>query len=55
MRQRSAADVQQKAADTTNQLLLKNAELLKTSTVETAKANERGLVEAETLKKCRKA
>ncbi|ERH56751.1 MULTISPECIES: toxic anion resistance protein [Bacillus amyloliquefaciens group] len=51
MRQRSAADVQQKAADTTNQLLLKNAELLKTSTVETAKANERGLVEAETLKK----
>ncbi|PJN85637.1 toxic anion resistance protein [Bacillus velezensis] len=51
MRQRSAADVQQKAADTTNQLLLKNAELLKTSTVETAKANERGLVEADTLKK----
>ncbi|OCB96505.1 uncharacterized protein SRCM101294_01422 [Bacillus amyloliquefaciens] len=51
MRQRSAADAQQKAADTTNQLLLKNAELLKTSTVETAKANERGLVEADTLKK----
>jgi uncharacterized protein YaaN involved in tellurite resistance len=31
--------------------LLKNAEMLKTNTIETAKENERGLVDIETLKK----
>lgn len=55
LRQRSAVDAQQKVSDTTNELLVKNAELLKTNTIETAKANERGLVDVDTLKKCRKA
>ena len=32
-------------------LLLKNAEMLKTNTIETAKENERGIVDIETLKK----
>ncbi|MBY8914765.1 toxic anion resistance protein [Bacillus sp. YC2] len=51
LKQRSAADAQKKVSDTTNELLLKNAELLKTNTIETARANERGLVEVDTLKK----
>jgi uncharacterized protein YaaN involved in tellurite resistance len=34
----------------TNQLLKKNAETLKTATIETAKASERGIVDLETLK-----
>ncbi|MHA7768317.1 toxic anion resistance protein [Bacillus atrophaeus] len=51
LRQRSAVDAQQKVSDTTNELLVKNAELLKTNTIETAKANERGLVDVDTLKK----
>ncbi|MCY8515683.1 toxic anion resistance protein [Bacillus atrophaeus] len=51
LRQRNAVDAQQKVSDTTNELLVKNAELLKTNTIETAKANERGLVDVDTLKK----
>ncbi|CAN2255633.1 putative toxic compound resistance protein [Bacillus subtilis] len=51
LRQRNAVDAQQKVADTTNELLLKNAELLKTNTIETVRANERGLVDIDTLKK----
>lgn len=51
LRQRNAMDAQQKVSDTTNELLLKNAELLKTNTIETVKANERGLVDIDTLKK----
>ncbi|MCO4852334.1 toxic anion resistance protein [Bacillus vallismortis] len=51
LRQRNAVNAQQKVADTTNELLLKNAELLKTNTIETARANERGLVDIDTLKK----
>ena len=34
----------------TNKLLKQNAEMLKTATVETAKATERGIVDLETLK-----
>ena len=34
----------------TNELLRKNAEILKTSTIETAKESERGIVDIETLK-----
>ena len=34
----------------TNELLRKNAETLKMSTIETAKASERGIVDIETLK-----
>ncbi|MEC1649238.1 toxic anion resistance protein [Bacillus halotolerans] len=51
LRQRNAVDAQQKVSDTTNDLLLKNAELLKTNTIETVKASERGIVDIDTLKK----
>jgi len=36
---------------TTNELLLKNSEMLKMNSIETAKENERGVVDIETLKK----
>lgn len=45
-----AAEAQRKVTDATNELLKKNAESLKTATIETAKANERGIVDIETLK-----
>lgn len=51
LRQKSAVDAQNQVAKTTNELLLKNSEMLKVNTIETAKANERGLVDIETLKK----
>ena len=34
----------------TNELLRKNADVLKTATIETAKESERGIVDIETLK-----
>lgn len=46
----NAAKVQNEVTDMTNQLLRKNAETLKMSTIETAKASERGIVDIETLK-----
>ncbi|MFC0273853.1 toxic anion resistance protein [Metabacillus herbersteinensis] len=51
IRQRNAVEAQKQIAKTTNDLLLKNAEMLKTNTIETAKENERGLIDIETLKK----
>ncbi|CEG29129.1 toxic anion resistance protein [Bacillus sp. B-jedd] len=51
IRQRNAVEAQKQVAKTTNELLLKNAEMLKTNTIETARENERGLVEIETLKR----
>ncbi|MCL6574245.1 MAG: toxic anion resistance protein [Bacillus sp. (in: Bacteria)] len=51
IRQRHAVETQKQVSKTTNDLLLKNAEMLKTNTIETAKENERGLVDIETLKK----
>ncbi len=51
IRQRHALEAQKQVSKTTNELLLKNAEMLKTNTIETAKENERGLVDIETLKK----
>lgn len=51
IRQRHAAEAQKQVSKTTNELLLKNAEMLKTNTIETAKENERGIVDIETLKK----
>lgn len=50
MRQRKAVEAQKQVTQTTNELLLKNAEMLKTNTIETAKENERGLIDVETLK-----
>ncbi|UOQ84755.1 toxic anion resistance protein [Gracilibacillus salinarum] len=49
-RQQHAVEAQKQVSKTTNDLLLKNAEMLKTNTVETAKLNEQGLVDIETLK-----
>jgi uncharacterized protein YaaN involved in tellurite resistance len=51
IRQRDAVEAQKLVSKTTNELLLKNAEMLKTNTVEIAKENERGLIDIETLKK----
>ncbi len=49
--QRKAVEAQKEVTKTTNDLLLKNSEMLKINTIETAKENERGLVEIDTLKK----
>ncbi|MEG0619244.1 MAG: toxic anion resistance protein [Bacilli bacterium] len=46
----NAARVQREVTDMTNELLRKNAEILKTSTIETAKESERGIVDIETLR-----
>lgn len=45
-----AAKAQREVSDMTNELLRKNAETLKTATIETAKESERGIVDIETLK-----
>ncbi|WP_010530754.1 toxic anion resistance protein [Lentibacillus jeotgali] len=50
IRQRHAMEAQKQVSQTTNDLLLKNSEMLKTNSTETAKENERGLVDIETLK-----
>ncbi len=46
-----AARAQREVSDMTNELLRKNAEVLKTSTIQTARESERGIVDMETLKK----
>jgi uncharacterized protein YaaN involved in tellurite resistance len=50
IRQRNAVEAQKQVSKTTNDLLLKNAEMLKTNTIETARENERGIIDIETLK-----
>lgn len=45
-----AAKAQREVTDMTNELLKKNAQALKLSTIETAKESERGIVDIETLK-----
>lgn len=45
-----AARAQREVTDMTNELLRKNAAVLKTATIETAKESERGIVDMETLK-----
>lgn len=45
-----AARAQRQVVDLTNELLKKNAEQLKTATIETARESERGVVDIETLK-----
>ncbi|MGD7043876.1 toxic anion resistance protein [Jeotgalibacillus proteolyticus] len=49
-RQQRAVEAQKQVTKTTNDLLLKNSEMLKTNSIETAKENERGIVDIETLK-----
>ena len=46
---RAAIAAQQAVTDATNKMLRQNAEALKQGTIETAKANERGIVDIETL------
>ncbi len=45
-----ALKAQQAVTDVTNDLLKKNAELLKTGTIETTKAAERGIIDIETVR-----
>lgn len=45
-----AAKAQREVTDMTNELLRRNAEALKLSTIETAKESERGIVDIETLR-----
>jgi len=45
-----AAKAQQEVTEMTNELLKKNATMLKSATIESAKASERGIVDIETLK-----
>ena len=51
LRQKDAVTAQRQVSETTNDLLKKNAELLKVSAIETAKENERGIIDIETLQK----
>ena len=50
-RQKKAVESQKLVTKTTNDLLLKNSEMLKVNSIETAKENERGIIEIDTLKK----
>ena len=50
-RQRKAVKIQKEVTDTTNELLLKNQEMLKEGTIMVAKESERGIVDMETLRK----
>ncbi|HCB93122.1 MAG TPA: toxic anion resistance protein [Selenomonas sp.] len=49
-RQQQVLDMQRAVTDTTNELLKRNAKMLKQTTVETARENERGIVDIETVK-----
>ncbi|MCA9727282.1 MAG: toxic anion resistance protein, partial [Candidatus Eisenbacteria bacterium] len=50
-RQQKAVKLQREISDTTNELLEKNAEMLKQSGIDLAKETERGIVDIETLRK----
>lgn len=50
-RQQNVLQMQKAVSDTTNELLKRNAEMLKLTTIETAKENNRSIVDVETVKK----
>ena len=50
LQQKEAVTAQRQVSETTNDLLKKNSQMLKISSIETAKENERGVVDIETLK-----
>ena len=50
-RQKEVIEIQRAVSDATNALLRRNAEMLKQNSIDTAKANERGIVDIETVKK----
>ncbi|MCU5745537.1 toxic anion resistance protein [Staphylococcus sp. SQ8-PEA] len=54
MRQRNAVSAQKAVTDTTNDLLRTNASMLKQNAVDTARENERGVVDLDTLKTTQK-
>lgn len=51
LRQQSALKLQRDVTNATNNLLARNSEMLKTSSIDIARENERGIVDIETLKK----
>ena len=50
-KQQKVLKLNQEISNTTNELLMRNAELLKTNTIETAKESERSVIDMETLAK----
>lgn len=50
-RQKEVIELQRAVSDATNDLLKRNAEMLKQNSIDTARANERGIVDIETVKK----
>ena len=50
-RQKEVIELQRAVTDATHDLLKRNAEMLKQNSIDTAKANERGIVDIETVKK----
>ena len=50
-RQKEVIELQRAVSDATNDLLKRNAEMLKQNSIDTAKANERGIVDIDTVKK----
>lgn len=54
LKQKDALTSQRIVSETTNDLLKKNSEMLKTSSIEAARENERGLIDIETLKTTQK-
>jgi uncharacterized protein YaaN involved in tellurite resistance len=49
--QKSVIEMSGKVADTTNEILTKNAEMMKTQAIEVAKQNQRSVIDIETLRK----
>lgn len=49
LRQKEAVTAQRQVSETTNELLTKNSEMLKISSIETARENERSIIDIETL------
>lgn len=50
-RQKEVIEMQRAVSDATNDLLRRNAEMLKQNSIDTAKANERGIIDIDTVKK----
>ena len=50
-RQKETLELQRMVSDATNDLLRRNAEMLKQNSIDTAKANERGIIDIDTVKK----
>lgn len=51
LKQKEAVSAQKQVSDTTNEMLTRNSEMLKQSSLETARENERAVIDIETLEK----